>query len=74
LRAVLQDAAVAGGMVNFSWIALPDAVYQIQSTTNLSQTNWTNLGSPLTATNPILTGTAALTTNTPQFFRVVFAP
>ncbi len=74
LRATLQSVSQSGGAVNFSWIALPNGVYQIQSATNLAQTNWNDLGGPIAATNPILTATCSLNTNSQTFYRVVLAP
>jgi subtilase family serine protease len=74
LRPVLQNAAVAGGTITFSWSALPGSIYQIQSTTNLSQTTWSNSGGTITASSYIMTATNALGANPRQFYRVVLVP
>jgi subtilase family serine protease len=74
LRANLQNIQLTGGSLVFSWIALSNAVYQVQSATNLTQTNWTAVGNPLTATNPVLSGNYPVNTNTATFYRVVLVP
>ena len=74
LRAELESAGPANGTITLTWIALPNAVYQVQSITNLAQTNWTNLGGPMTGAAPILTATDTVKTNTATFYRVVLAP
>ena len=70
---VLQKLRRASGATSFSWSALAGATYLAQYTTNLSQPNWTNLGSPLTTGNYTLTAsdTAA---NPQRFYRVVVLP
>ncbi len=55
---------------SFNWIAISGQTYQVQSTTNLGATNWTNSGDPITATNSSVSHSAAIT-NTQQFYRVV---
>ena len=68
---VIQGAVTQGnGSFAFSWNAFAGQIYQVQYKTNLVQTDWINLGSPITATNGTLT-VSDLTTNTQQFYRVV---
>jgi len=74
LRPVLQNTAQVGGTVTFSWIALQGSQYQIQSSTNLAQTNWVLLGGPIIATNPAMVVSAAVGTNCQLFYRVVLLP
>jgi hypothetical protein len=71
---VLQNTAQVGGTVTFSWIALQGSQYQIQSSTNLAQTNWVLLGGPIIATNPAMVVSAAVGTNCQLFYRVVLLP
>ena len=71
---VLNSVAFSDGNIAFSWNALLNVSYQIQSTTNLSRSVWANLGSPILATNGVMdfslpTGNAPV-----KFFRVAFAP
>jgi subtilase family serine protease len=74
LRPMLQNAAHVGGTITFSWIALQGSTYQIQSATNLTQINWTNLGSPISAGNFLATATNAIGTNHQQFYRILLQP
>jgi hypothetical protein len=74
LMAVLQNAAQAGGTITFDWIAVQGSQYQIQFTTNLTQTNWANCGGPVTATNAVITASDAVGTNGQFFYRVVLLP
>lgn len=71
LRAQLQNPAAADGLFTFDWIALQGHQYQVQSTTNVAQTNWINVGGPVTAGSFLLTSTNALTTNRQVFYRVI---
>jgi sugar lactone lactonase YvrE len=70
---VIQTAKQSGGSFTFTWSALTNQIYQIQSTANLAQTNWTSLGS-VTATNPTMTVSEPTGSNSQQFFRVVLVP
>jgi hypothetical protein len=47
----LLSFATTNGLFNFSWSALSNLNYQVQYSTNLTSTNWMNLGNPITATN-----------------------
>jgi sugar lactone lactonase YvrE len=70
---VIQSAAKTGNAITFTWTATSNQMYQIQYTTNLSQNLWSNLGSPITATNSTVTASNVMTF--PQeFFRVVLYP
>ena len=40
----------SGSTVTLNWLALRTRSYQLQFKTDLTQTNWTNSGSPITAT------------------------
>ncbi len=73
LRANLQSAALSGGIVSFTWIGLPNADYQVQFTTDLTQSNWLNVGAPMPATNPIMTAIDT-NTNSQTFYRVLLVP
>jgi hypothetical protein len=70
---VIQSAQQSGNFVTFSWSAAPTQMYQIQSTTNLDQGAWTDLGDPIAATNSIVTASDSIT-NLQMFYRVVLAP
>jgi serine protease len=50
VRPEFESVAKAGGQINLSSSAIPGRSYQVQSATNLSQPNWSDLGA-VTATN-----------------------
>jgi hypothetical protein len=71
---VLQHSTQAGGSITFDWIAQMGETYQVQYSTNLSQTNWINFGAPLTATSSILTVSDAFTNYYQRFYRLLLLP
>ena len=58
----------------FTWSAMANRTYQIQSTAGLAPANWTNLGGTITATNAIMTVSEPAGLNSQQFYRVVLLP
>jgi hypothetical protein len=71
LTGVNQTTDVFG----FSWNAVPGLSYQIQYKTNLLQTNWSNWGGPVTATNGTMTASDPIATGTSQrWYRVALLP
>ena len=73
VRPLLQNLTRASGTTTFTWAAQAGQTYQVQYSADLSQTNWSNLGSPLTTGNYTLTGFDAAT-NQQRFYRVVVLP
>ena len=69
-----QSVAVTGGSITFTWNALVGSQYQVQYKTNLNQSNWMNLGSPVTASNSIANASEAITFDTNRFYRVGLIP
>jgi hypothetical protein len=69
----LQHAAQSAGSILFNWVAQLGETYQVQYTTNVAQTNWMNLGSPLTATGAVMNVSDGLT-NRQQFYRLLLMP
>ena len=70
---VLNSTTVAGGNISFNWDAIPNDSYQIQSTTNLDA-GWTNVGSPIVATNGVMS-VSLPTGSAPQgFYRIIKLP
>ncbi|MGA2030314.1 MAG: PKD domain-containing protein, partial [Verrucomicrobiota bacterium] len=69
----LQPPSLAGHTLNVSWSAIPNGVYQVQYTTNLSQPNWQNIGGLITAASNTVSATYSAT-NRQGYFRVVFEP
>jgi hypothetical protein len=71
---VLQSATITGTSITFTWSGVPNSSYQIQSASDLSHPNWTNVtggviapGDPMSASQPI--GAASQ-----QYFRVIQLP
>ena len=60
--------------VTFRWNATPNLVYQVQYKTNLTQANWINLGSAVSATNVTVTATDTPGTDTQRFYRLMVLP
>ena len=73
IRPLLQNLIQAGGATTFTWAAQAGQTYQVQYIADLSQTNWTNLGPPLTTGNYNLTSFDSCT-NRQRFYRVLTLP
>jgi hypothetical protein len=71
---VLNSAAVFSGKIAFSWTAFLNVSYQIQSTTNLGNSGWTNLGGPILATNNSVSVSLPIGNGIKQFYRVILSP
>lgn len=70
---LLQNLTQAGGATTFTWAAQAGQAYQVQYLADLSQTNWINLGSPLTTGNYTLTSFDP-SANQQRFYRVLALP
>jgi subtilase family serine protease len=71
---VLYSAAVAGGNVSFSWNALVNSSYQVQSATDLGTRNWVDVGSPMVATTNNLHVSFPMGNTRARFYRVAILP
>jgi len=70
-----QTATANGGTVNLAWSSVAGQMYQVQCISNLAQTNWNPLGSPIMATNSTTaTNDTISTSNLQRFYRVVLLP
>jgi hypothetical protein len=71
-----QVQAAPSAAFNLAWSAVPGAAYQVQYKTNLVQTDWINLGGPVTAaTNTLsISDTNALILSPSRFYRILLAP
>ncbi len=71
-----QFSVVGGGVTNgiatVRWKSLAPLAYQVQYRTNITQTNWLNLGGAVTATNNAASITDVIGTNLTRFYRVVW--
>jgi hypothetical protein len=69
----IQSVWQSGDTLVFSWTATTGNAYQVQWNSDLTGTNWTDLGDGITATNSTITTTDTL--NAAQcFYRVVLVP
>jgi streptogramin lyase len=71
---LIQTVQQSGSSFTFTWSATTNQMYQIQSTTNLTQSAWTTLTNSITATNSTMTISEPIGTNAQQFYRVVLLP
>ena len=58
----------------FSWSTVPGSVYQLQSTTNLSQPNWINLGGAITAADFTVSTNIVIGPDPHRFYRFMVSP
>jgi hypothetical protein len=67
---VFQPAKLTNGQFMLTWSAVSNGVYQLQYKTNLTQANWINIGSTITASNTVLSVTNSTNTDKQRFYRV----
>jgi subtilase family serine protease len=65
-----QMVTQTNNAILFAWNTVTGLVYQVQYNTNLLQTNWLNLDSPITATNTTTTASNMIGTDPQRFYRV----
>jgi hypothetical protein len=71
---VIQTPNVSGGFFTLTWDAVPTHQYQVQSTADLDQNDWTALGDAITASNSTVSISERIGTNKRQLYRVVLLP
>jgi hypothetical protein len=71
---VLQAAAMSGGLLTFTWSAIPNLSYQVQSATNLGQPNWTDAGAAVIARGDVVSASEPAGVSAQQFYRVILLP
>ncbi len=69
-----QALTLTNGTLTLTWSTEAGGIYQLQASASLNTPNWTNLGSPVTATNGTLTFTDSVTNAPQRFYRVSLAP
>jgi hypothetical protein len=70
-RPWIQIVARIGNALTLSWLTTPLVSYQVQYTTGLSSTNWTNLGAPIVATSSVTTASVNLGPDPMRFYRII---
>ncbi len=72
---VLQSVTQTNGTISFSWNAMPGQPYQVEYSTDLTATNWSVLGTPITTMNSTATASDTIGTDgLPRFYRVWMLP
>jgi hypothetical protein len=69
-----QAVTVVNDTLNLTWSTEAGGAYQLQQNSDLSSTNWINLGSPITATGATLSTTDIITNGPERFYRLVLSP
>jgi hypothetical protein len=69
-----QAGTLSNNTLNLTWSTERGGVYQSQWNSDLSSTNWTNLGNPATATGATLSTTDIITNGPQRFYRLVLSP
>jgi kumamolisin len=69
-----QASAAVNGSLQIAWTAYPGLEYQLQSTTDLAQANWTNFGGVITATTNPMPDSVTIGPDPQRFYRVVLLP
>ncbi len=67
---VLNATVVTKGNLTISWNAILNVSYQIQSSTNLGISGWSNVGSAILATNNLISVSLPISNISRQFYRV----
>ena len=65
---------VTNGLILLSWSAVLNRSYQVQSTSNLLQGTWINVGGSVAATNTVMTNSDLIGPELSRFYRVVLLP
>jgi uncharacterized repeat protein (TIGR02543 family) len=71
---VIQTVMQVAGTLTFTWSAVPGQTYQVQYTTNVSQTDWISLGSANLATNSTMSASDSTGPDQQRFYRVALLP
>jgi hypothetical protein len=69
-----QSITQSVNTVWLNWMALTALQYQAQYRTNLTQGSWVNLGSPIMATNMVMTIPDVIGTDPQRFYRIQWVP
>jgi len=69
-----QAVTLTNSTLSLTWSTEPGGMYQLQFNSDLTSTNWTNLGSPIPATGVTLNTTDSLTNAPQRFYRLVLSP
>lgn len=68
-----QSPTVAAGSLQLAWSSFPGTAYQVQYSTNLTQTTWLNLGGAINATSTSTTTNETIGSGPAVLYRVMFS-
>jgi hypothetical protein len=71
---VLQSASLTSGLITLTWSGIANSSYQVQSASDLSHPNWTNVAAAVTASGEVVSASEPIGTATQQFYRVILLP
>ncbi len=71
---VFQTVTLGSQTFTLTWSTVPGTNYQLQYITDLSSTNWINVGSPFNAKSNTITAIDSPGTDLQRFYRVVLEP
>ena len=71
---VFQSVTHTNNRIELTWSAAPGQTFQLQYKSNLASANWTNLGSPVTATGGTMSATDTPGPDQHRFYRVIVQP
>jgi uncharacterized repeat protein (TIGR03803 family) len=74
LPPVIRSVAATAELVTLTWSAVATQSYQVQYKSSLAQTNWTNLGSSLTAGSGALQATDLAASEPQRWYRILALP
>jgi uncharacterized repeat protein (TIGR03803 family) len=69
-----QAVPVTNGMLSLTWSMEVGEMYQLQSNSDLSSSNWSNLSNAVTAAGATLSVTDSVTNAPRRFYRAVLLP
>jgi uncharacterized repeat protein (TIGR01451 family) len=73
-RPLIESVTVSNDIVTMTWSAIAGQTYQVLFNDDLSSTNWTNLGGPVTATNATAIASDPISSDSQRFYRVTLVP
>jgi subtilase family serine protease len=71
---IVQSVTLAGNSITFTWSSIANGSYQLQSASELSNPNWTNVAATVTASGGLVSATEPIGASSQQFYRVVLLP
>jgi hypothetical protein len=70
----LQTITASSQTIQISWSTRSNLTYQVQCCSDLTQSGWSNLGNPITATNSTATASDPINPGSQRFYRVALLP